>query len=64
MILSAILSRAHWSTPEMYLTHFSPIFHFYTPWKRQKTFDFVTYSGGIGMEHWTKMGEDPVKHLR
>ena len=32
------------------LTHFSPIFHFYTPWKRQKIF-----SGGIEMEHWAKM---------
>ena len=22
------------------LTHFSPVSHFYTPWKRQKTFGF------------------------
>ena len=22
------------------LTHFSPMFHFYTPWRRQKTFGF------------------------
>ena len=29
------------------LTHFGPIFHFYTPWKRQKTKDFLTFSGGI-----------------
>ena len=21
--------------------------HFYTPWKRQKTFGFLTFSGGI-----------------
>ena len=27
------------------------VFHFYTPWKRQKTFDFLTFSGGIEMEH-------------
>ena len=27
------------------LTHFSPMFHFYTPWKRQKTFGFVTSNG-------------------
>ena len=27
------------------LTHFSPVSHFYTPWKR-----------GIEMWHWTKMG--------
>ena len=32
-----------------HLTHFSPVSHFYTPWKRQKTF-------GIEMGHWTKMG--------
>ena len=29
------------------LTHFSPVSHFYTPWKRQKTFGFLTLSGGI-----------------
>ena len=29
-------------------THFSPMFHFYIPWKRQK---FV----GIEIEHWAKM---------
>ena len=27
------------------LTHFSPVSHFYTPWKRQKTFGFLTFSG-------------------
>ena len=30
--------------------------HCYTPWKRQKTFGFLTFSGGIEMWHWTKMG--------
>ena len=39
-----------------FLTHFSPVSHFYTPWKRQKTFGFLTFSGGIEMWHWTKMG--------
>ena len=38
------------------LTHFSPVSHFYTPWKRQKTKGFLTLSGGIEMWHWTKMG--------
>ena len=38
------------------LTHFSRVSHFYTPWKRQKTKDFLTFSGGIEMWHWTKMG--------
>ena len=37
------------------LTHFSPVPHFYTPWKHQKTFGFLTFSGGIEMWHWTKM---------
>ena len=38
------------------LTHFSPVSHFYTPWKRQKTKGFLTFSGGIEMWHWAKMG--------
>ena len=38
------------------LTHFSPVPHFYTPWKRQKTKGFLTFSGVIEMWHWTKMG--------
>ena len=40
-----------------FLTHFSSMFHFYTPWKRQKTsktFGFLTFSGGVEMEHWLK----------
>ena len=37
------------------ITHFSPVSHFYTPWKRQKTFG-LAFSGGIEMWHWTKMG--------
>ena len=28
--------------------------HFYTPWKRQKTYGFLTFSGGIEIWHWTK----------
>ena len=27
------------------LTHFSPVSHFYTPWKRQKIFGFLTFQG-------------------
>ena len=38
---------------EILLTHFSPVSHFYTPWKCQKTFGFLTFSGGIEMWHWT-----------
>ena len=38
------------------LTNFKPMFPFYTPWKRQKTRSFLTFSGGIGREHWPEMG--------
>ena len=27
------------------------MFRFYTPWKRRKTFSFLTFSGGIEMEY-------------
>ena len=37
------------------LTHFSPVSHFYAPWKRQKTKGFLTFSGGIEMWHWTTL---------
>ena len=39
------------------LTHLSPLWHFYTSWKRQKTYGILTFSGGIEMWHWTKMGK-------
>ena len=32
------------------LTHFSPMFHFYTPWRRQK-------NKGMKIEHWSKIGK-------
>ena len=38
------------------LTHFSPMFHFYKSWKRQKNEGFLTFSGDPEMEHWDKMG--------
>ena len=28
----------------------------YTPLKSQRAFGFLTFSGGIEIEHWTKMG--------
>ena len=36
------------------------MFPFYTPWKRQKTFGFWHFKGGVGgegidIEHWVKM---------
>ena len=36
------------------LTHFSLMFNFSTPWKRQKTFSFLSFSGGTEIEHWDK----------
>ena len=43
--------KTEYQTSEMslVLTHFSPVSHFYTPWKRQKTYGFLTFSGGIEM---------------
>ena len=38
------------------LTDFSPMFHFFTPWKLQKTKSFLTFSGGIKIKPWTQMG--------
>ena len=38
------------------LNHFSPLSHFYTPWKVHKTSGFLRFLGGIERWHWTKMG--------
>ena len=45
-----------------HLTYFSPMSHFYTPWKSQKTIGFLTFSEGIEMWHWTKRIKTPVSH--
>lgn len=37
------------------LARFSPVFLFYAPCKRQKTKSFLTFSGGLQMEHWAKL---------
>ena len=39
-----------------YSTYLRPMFHLYAPWKPQKTTGFLTFPGGIEMEHWPKMG--------
>ena len=38
------------------------MFNFYNPWKRQKTYGFLMFSGGIEMEHWIKtyQYQDPI----
>ena len=46
------------------LTHFKPMLHFYTPWKRQKTRGFLTLSGGMEIEHWLIMGQRLVIDLK
>ena len=38
------------------LTHVSPMLHFYNSLKSQKIFGFLMFSGGLEMEHKTKMG--------
>ena len=38
------------------LGHFFAVLHFYTPWKRQKTIEFLMFSEDIEMCYWTKMG--------
>ena len=40
------------------LPYFSLMFHFYTSWKRQKSKGFLTFSGGIEMDHWLKWLND------
>ena len=35
----------------MFLTYFSPMLQFYTPWKRQKTFGLVMFSEDREMEY-------------
>ena len=32
------------------------MFHFYIPWKHQKTEGFLMFSEGIEVEHWWKIG--------
>ena len=32
------------------------MYHFYTPLKRQKTFGFLTFLGGIEMGYWREKG--------
>ena len=50
--------RAEWD-----LTHFQPLFHFYTPWKHQKTGRFLMFSGGIEVEHCLKTRKISINPL-
>ena len=31
------------------------MFSFYTPWKHQKTFGFLVFSGDVKLDHWPEM---------
>ena len=37
------------------LSHYMPLFSFYTSWKHQKTRGFLMFSGGIEREQWHEM---------
>ena len=39
------------------------MFHLNTPWKRQKTYGFLTFNGGIEMERWLEMGYDKINSI-
>ena len=41
---------------ETFLTHFQPIFYFYNPWKHEKAYGFLMFSGIREVEQWLKMG--------
>ena len=47
-----------WNNMIAKLTYFSPMFHFHTPWKCQKTFGSLMLAGSIKMEDWAKMGKE------
>ena len=38
------------------LNHFKPMFHLYTPWKRQKTCNFLMFSRRVEMDYWHEIG--------
>ena len=39
---------------KIFFTHFTSMFHFYNPWKRQKIGGFLVLSEGIEMEYSRK----------
>ena len=40
------------------------MFHFCTPWKRQKSFGFLTFLSGTEVQHWAKMGQTILESAR
>ena len=47
LLIRTVCSNRQIKILSFLLTLFTPVSHFYTPWKRQKTFGFLTFSGGI-----------------
>ena len=37
------------------LTHFRPMFPFYTPWKHHQIKGFLIFSGGMKWDHWNRL---------
>ena len=50
-----ILEKWNVWTEETTLTHFVPLTSLYTPWKHQKTNDFLKFSGGIGRDQCSRL---------
>ena len=44
IVIKIIVPKIAWGDKH-HLTHLRPMFHFYTPWKLQKTSGFLTFSG-------------------
>ena len=56
--------RTFSGTTSIILSHILPMSHFCTPWKRQKTEGFLTFSGGTEMKHWENMGYTNTAWIR
>ena len=41
---------------KLFLTYFQLMFHFYAPWKHQKTYGCLMFSAGIEVEQGLKTG--------
>ena len=43
--------KDHSENLDFRLIHFRPMFYFYNPFGRLKNFGFLTFSGGLELEH-------------
>ena len=58
LMFSGSIKQEHWEeTGQAFFAHFSPVFLFYTPCKRQETLGLLLFPGGVKSEHWEEMGE-------